>query len=91
MAAGWSAGGGRGGVVSGERRAVIFHGTPLHGVFLIEPEKRGDERGFFGRVFCDDEFAAHGLETRLVQANNSLDRQEGHAPRMRYQLPRPRR
>ena len=66
---------------------MIFHETPLHGVFLIEPEKRGDERGFFARVFCDDEFAAHGLETRWVQANNSLTAKKGTLRGMHYQLP----
>ena len=66
---------------------MIFHETPLHGVFLIEPEKRGDERGFFARVFCEDEFAAHGLETRFVQANNSLTARKGTLRGMHYQLP----
>ena len=66
---------------------MIFHKTPLEGVFLIEPEKRGDERGFFARVFCDDEFATHGLETRFVQANNSLTAKKGTLRGMHYQLP----
>ena len=66
---------------------MIFHETPLQGVFLIEPEKRGDERGFFARVFCEDEFAAHGLETRFVQANNSLTAKKGTLRGMHYQLP----
>lgn len=68
-------------------RAVIFHETPLQDVFLIEPEKRGDERGFFARVFCEDEFAARGLETRFVQANNSLTAKKGTLRGMHYQLP----
>ena len=70
---------------------MIFHETPLEGVFLIEPEKRGDERGFFARVFCEDEFTARGLETRFVQANNSLTAKKGTLRGMHYQLPRRRR
>ena len=66
---------------------MIFHKTPLQNVFLIEPEKRGDERGFFARVFCDDEFATHGLETRFVQANNSLTAKKGTLRGMHYQVP----
>ena len=66
---------------------MIFHKTPLEGAFLIEPEKRGDERGFFARVFCDDEFAAHGLETCFVQANNSFTGKKGALRGMHYQLP----
>ena len=49
-----------------------FHPTPLGGARLIELEKRGDERGFFARMFCEREFAAEGLETRFVNVNNSL-------------------
>ena len=56
-----------------------FHKTPLEGAYLIELEKRGDDRGFFARFFCENEFGAAGLETRFVQINNSLTRQEGHA------------
>ena len=79
---------GRGGwgAAWGERATVIFHETPLHGVFLIEPEKRGDDRGFFARVFCEDEFAAHGLETRFVQANNSLTGRKGTLRGMHFQV-----
>ena len=44
-----------------------FHRTPLAGARLIELEKRGDDRGFFARMFCEREFAAAGLETALRQ------------------------
>ena len=71
---------------------MIFNETPLAGVYLIDLEKRGDERGFFSRAFCEREFAEHGLATRIVQANNSLSAQKGTLRGMHYQLfPRPRR
>jgi dTDP-4-dehydrorhamnose 3,5-epimerase len=66
---------------------MIFHRTPLEGARLIEPEKRGDARGFFARVFCEREFAAEGLETRFVQANNSLSAKRGTLRGLHYQLP----
>jgi len=66
---------------------MIFHRTPLEGAFLIEPEKRGDARGFFARIFCEREFAEAGLETRFVQANNSLTAQRGTLRGFHYQLP----
>jgi dTDP-4-dehydrorhamnose 3,5-epimerase len=66
---------------------VIFHETPVRGAFLIEPQKREDERGFFARVFCEREFAAAGLETRFVQANNSLTGRRLTLRGMHYQLP----
>ena len=37
-----------------------FHETPLNGAYLIELERRGDDRGFFARFFCEKEFAAAG-------------------------------
>ncbi len=63
-----------------------FQATPLAGAHTIELEKRGDDRGFFARMFCANEFAAHGLETRFVQVNNSLSRYRGTLRGMHYQL-----
>jgi dTDP-4-dehydrorhamnose 3,5-epimerase len=64
-----------------------FHQTPLDGAYTIEPEKRGDDRGFFARLFCEKEFGAAGLETRFVQINNSLTRSKGTLRGLHYQLP----
>jgi dTDP-4-dehydrorhamnose 3,5-epimerase len=63
-----------------------FHATPLGGARLIELEKRGDERGFFARMFCEREFAAEGLETRFVNVNNSLSRMAGTLRGLHYQI-----
>lgn len=65
---------------------MIFTPTPLHGAYLIDLEKRGDDRGFFARAFCQKEFAAHGLSTQFVQVNNSLSAQRGTLRGMHYQL-----
>jgi dTDP-4-dehydrorhamnose 3,5-epimerase len=65
---------------------VIFTEAPIPGAFLIELEKRGDERGFFARAFCENEFSAHGLASRFVQVNNSLSRFKGTLRGMHYQL-----
>jgi len=56
---------------------VIFTETPLAGAWLLEPERREDERGFFARTFCVDEFAAHGLDPSVVQCNVSHNRLAG--------------
>ena len=50
---------------------MIFTETPLDGVWVIDLERHGDERGFFARVFDDEEFSAHGLVTRWVNVNDS--------------------
>jgi dTDP-4-dehydrorhamnose 3,5-epimerase len=66
---------------------VIFDETPIPGAWLVELELRGDERGFFARLFDTEEFAAHGLEERFVQVNDSLSAERGTLRGMHYQLP----
>lgn len=65
---------------------MLFNPTPLRDAFTIDLEKRGDDRGFFARFFCVDEFERHGLETYFVQANNSLSTRRGTLRGMHYQL-----
>ncbi|QEH39226.1 dTDP-4-dehydrorhamnose 3,5-epimerase (plasmid) [Aquisphaera giovannonii] len=65
---------------------MIFNETPLPGAYVIDLEKRGDDRGFFARAFCEKEFGAHGLATHFVQVNNSLSAQKGTLRGMHYQL-----
>ena len=64
---------------------MIFTPTPIAGAYLVELEKRGDERGFFARLFCEKEFAAHGLVTHFVQVNNSLSATRGTLRGMHFQ------
>ena len=45
----------------------------LPGVFLIELERRTDDRGFFARSFCVDELARAGLHTEFPQGNVSFN------------------
>lgn len=63
-----------------------FIETSLPGAFLIELEKREDERGFFARFFCTREFEEKGLETCFVQVNNSFSKEKGTLRGMHYQL-----
>jgi len=58
----------------------------LEGAFRIELEKRGDERGFFARLFCEREFREHGLNPHVVQINNAFSRDRGTLRGMHYQL-----
>jgi dTDP-4-dehydrorhamnose 3,5-epimerase len=64
-----------------------FIPTPLHGAYIIEPEKREDERGFFARTWCQQEFITHGLDPNLVQCNISFNKQRGTLRGMHFQLP----
>ncbi len=65
---------------------MIFNKTPLPGAYIIDLEKKGDDRGFFARVFCKQEFKQHELETEFVQINNSLSAKKGTLRGMHYQL-----
>ena len=65
----------------------MFRETALPGVFIIEPERREDRRGFFARTWCEEEFADHGLNPRLVQCSVSLNVLRGTLRGMHYQAP----
>jgi dTDP-4-dehydrorhamnose 3,5-epimerase len=62
-----------------------FTETKVAGAYLIEPEPIADERGFFARTFCREEFAANGLNPDLVQANVSWNHRKGTLRGMHYQ------
>lgn len=64
---------------------MIFNPTPLAGAFVIEPELRQDERGFFARAWCQREFTEHGLNPRLVQCSLSFNHKRGTLRGMHYQ------
>lgn len=70
-------------VCKGKR--VIFHKTALPGTYVLDLEKLEDQRGFFARVWCAKEFAAHGLSTDLAQANIGFSRTSGTLRGMHYQ------
>jgi len=65
---------------------MIFTATPLGGAYLIDIERREDERGFFARAWCKQEFEAHGLAARPVQANVSYNKKRGTLRGMHYQI-----
>jgi dTDP-4-dehydrorhamnose 3,5-epimerase len=56
---------------------VRFLETGLDGVFFIEPEKFWDDRGWFARLRCEEEFGLQGLERRFVQTSLSFNEHRG--------------
>lgn len=62
-----------------------FVGTPLPGVFIVEIEPIEDERGFFARTFCAQEFAARGLCPQFAQVSVSYNARAGTLRGMHYQ------
>jgi dTDP-4-dehydrorhamnose 3,5-epimerase len=66
---------------------MIFTETKIKGIYIIDPEPFTDERGFFARSFCKEEFQKHGLETDIVQCNISYNKKRGTLRGMHYQVP----
>jgi dTDP-4-dehydrorhamnose 3,5-epimerase len=66
---------------------MIFVETELKGAFVIELERREDNRGFFARAFCQKEFDAHGLKPLIAQANVASNRLKGTIRGMHFQYP----
>ena len=65
---------------------MIFYETRLKGSYIIELDKKSDERGFFARFFCINEFSEKNLDTKIVQINNSFSENKGTIRGMHYQL-----
>lgn len=66
---------------------MIFTETRLEGAFIVDLERRTDERGFFARAFCQHEFRDHGLALVIAQANIASNHKKGTVRGMHYQYP----
>jgi dTDP-4-dehydrorhamnose 3,5-epimerase len=66
---------------------VIFTETALSAAFIIDLEPREDNRGFFARAFCQNEFTEHGLKPVIAQANLAFNKRKGTLRGMHFQFP----
>lgn len=64
-----------------------FTETPLAGAWIVELDKKEDDRGFFARAFCQREFDEHGIASTVRQANISLSSAKGTVRGMHFQYP----
>lgn len=64
-----------------------FTATLLDGVYIIDLRPVTDDRGWFARTYCKNEFAAIGHSKEWVQLNHSFTAQKGTIRGMHYQLP----
>jgi dTDP-4-dehydrorhamnose 3,5-epimerase len=64
-----------------------FVPASLAGVFLVEIDRKEDARGFFARLWCREEFAAHGIAIDMVQASVSHNAEAGTVRGMHFQWP----
>ena len=61
-----------------------FQPLALTGAYLIEPEAHADERGFFARTFCENEFLGKGLISRFPQSSVSFNARRGTVRGMHF-------
>lgn len=64
---------------------MIFRETKIKGLYVIEPEVKTDERGYFARTFCQEELQKNGLSFNIVQMNRSLTKKKGTIRGMHFQ------
>jgi dTDP-4-dehydrorhamnose 3,5-epimerase len=67
---------------------LIFHPLSFSGVILVELEPIEDERGWFARTWCAEEFGDHGIATRWAQSSVSANRAKGTLRGLHYQCGR---
>ena len=76
----------RGAYPCGQGARLKFNATPLPGAFVIDVERHEDERGFFARTICTDEFTQQGLNPHFVQHSVSWNARAGTLRGMHYQV-----
>jgi dTDP-4-dehydrorhamnose 3,5-epimerase len=62
-----------------------FIETAIRGAYLVRMERSEDERGFFARTWCAEQFAARGLSARLAQCSVSYNARRATLRGMHYQ------
>lgn len=66
---------------------MIFTKTTIEGVLIIDRNKFEDDRGWFTRVYCKNEFLNAGVELEFVQLNHSFTKYKGTLRGMHFQRP----
>jgi dTDP-4-dehydrorhamnose 3,5-epimerase len=64
---------------------MIFTETKLKGAFIVDIKKIVDERGFFARASCQNEFGLQGLDHHFVQSNVGYSKRRGTLKGMHFQ------
>lgn len=66
---------------------MIFNETSIQGVYIVDLELLKDDRGFFARAFCAQEFEERGLKAAIAQCNMSFNHKKGTLRGMHFQIP----
>lgn len=67
--------------------SLTFNQTIIDGAYSIRLNKMCDERGFFARLWCEDEFKAQNLNSNMSQCNLAYNRSKGTLRGLHYQNP----
>ena len=65
---------------------MIFAETTIKGAYTVDVERHRDDRGYFARSWCQQEFTQHGLVGKIVQTNISFNNRAGTLRGMHYQV-----
>ena len=63
---------------------MILTESKIKGVYIIEEEKLGDERGYFSRIYCEKEFVKAGINFKPVQISQSWTKNKGTIRGLHY-------
>ena len=64
---------------------MVFKENKLKGAYIVEGEPIKDDRGFFARTFCKEEFTRHQLDPCVAQCSISFNTKKGTLRGMHYQ------
>lgn len=66
---------------------MLFEEVEVSGAYLLTPERRSDERGYFARIHCEQELADRNLAGDICQINTGFSPRTGTLRGMHFQLP----
>ena len=64
---------------------MIFTPTTIAGVVVLDVKRIEDDRGWFGRTWCQDEMQEHGIDARVAQVNTTHNLRRGTLRGMHFQ------
>jgi dTDP-4-dehydrorhamnose 3,5-epimerase len=65
---------------------MLFNEVGVAGAFVLTPQRREDERGYFARIHCEQELAEHGLAGGITQINTGFSPRAGTLRGMHFQM-----
>jgi len=70
-----------------QNKRFDFHPKPLKGLWVVQRKPIADERGFFCRFFCAEEFQTAGLKKSIAQINHTYTEKKGAVRGLHFQYP----